>query len=203
MVYGKSESIRSVSLLLFMTSRITIYCSLWYLLFFDTMLVLQVISSRISNCHTGFMAHISNLTSISSYFSTNVISEIPLSFRYDDDLEGAKFTQPKEGYTPHASKKAKKNSIGNALPKRVLSGVFSEDYDVVQEKILDPRGPDIDTWNKIFFASCLTSLFVDPLFLLLPRAKEDICIHVSAPAEVTLTVIRSLADVFYIIHIFV
>ncbi|XP_048225574.1 protein CNGC15c-like isoform X2 [Ricinus communis] len=67
--------------------------------------------------------------------------------------------------------------------------------------ILDPRGPLIQTWNKIFFAACLTSLFIDPLFFLLPQVKEDICIHVSIPLEAAFTVIRSLADLVYIIHI--
>lgn len=103
-----------------------------------------------------------------------------------------------------ASKKAENVSACKIFPRKVLSRVFSEDYeyDAVEKTILDPRGPLIDKWNKIFFAACLTSLFVDPLFFLLPKV-ENHCIHVSTNLEVAFTAIRSLADIFYIFHVFV
>lgn len=89
-----------------------------------------------------------------------------------------------------------------------MSSVFSEDYEFEYEaartKVLDPHGPAIHRWNKIFLVACLVSMFVDPLFFYLPGvAKEDLCITISIPLEVVLTVIRSLVDVFYMIQIYV
>lgn len=104
------------------------------------------------------------------------------NFRFHDDLELPKFTSDKG---------------------KVLSRVFSEDYEVVEKLILDPRGPIVNRWNKIFLVACLISLFVDPLFFYLPVAKDNMCIDVCVTLEAVLTVIRSLVDAFYIIQIFV
>lgn len=92
---------------------------------------------------------------------------------------------------------------GRSLKAKVLSRVFSEDYERVKKKILDPRGPIIRRWNKIFLIACLISLFVDPLFFYLPVVQDDVCIDIGMTLEVVLTVIRSVADVFYMIQIFV
>ncbi|KAG6696993.1 hypothetical protein I3842_09G176700 [Carya illinoinensis] len=97
-----------------------------------------------------------------------------------------------------------KDSTGKPFGGRVLSRVFSEDYDMVEKiAVLDPRGTFVDRWNKIFLLACLISLFVDPLFFYLPVAYEEACIDVSVSLEVTLTVIRSLVDAFYIVQIVV
>ncbi|KAF5475852.1 hypothetical protein F2P56_007614 [Juglans regia] len=96
-----------------------------------------------------------------------------------------------------------KDSTGKPFGGRVLSRVFSEDYDVVEKIVLDPRGTFVDRWNKVFLLACLISLFVDPLFFYLPVAYEEACIDVSVSLEVTLTVIRSLVDAFYIVQIVV
>ncbi|CAI9105047.1 OLC1v1003893C3 [Oldenlandia corymbosa var. corymbosa] len=92
---------------------------------------------------------------------------------------------------------------GKSLKAKVLSRVFSEDYERVKKKILDPRGPAIRRWNKIFLVACLVSLFVDPLFFYLPRVQENVCIEIGKPLEIALTVIRSIADIFYMVQIFV
>ncbi|GMP98778.1 hypothetical protein CsSME_00046533 [Camellia sinensis var. sinensis] len=92
---------------------------------------------------------------------------------------------------------------GRSLKAKVLSRVFSEDYERVKRKILDPRGPTIQRWNKIFLLACLVSLFVDPLFFYLPEVRDDICIDIGYTLEVVLTIIRSIADVFYMIQIYV
>ncbi|GLU11830.1 hypothetical protein SLE2022_285500 [Rubroshorea leprosula] len=91
---------------------------------------------------------------------------------------------------------------GNFLKAKVLSRVFSEDFEGVK-KILDPRGPIIRRWNKIFLAACLVSLFVDPLFFYLPEVRGEACIDIGIVLEVILTIVRSLADIFYIVQIFI
>lgn len=90
-----------------------------------------------------------------------------------------------------------------SLKAKVLSRVFSEDYEREKRKLLDPRGQTIQRWNKIFLVACLISLFVDPLFFFLPIARDENCIDLVVTLEVILTVVRSLADIFYIVQIFI
>ena len=92
---------------------------------------------------------------------------------------------------------------GRSLKAKVLSRVFSEDYERVKRKILDPRGKSIRRWNKIFLVACLISLFVDPLFFYLPDMGDAVCLDIGVPLEVALTLIRSMADIFYMIQIYV
>ncbi|XP_059659491.1 protein CNGC15c isoform X2 [Cornus florida] len=113
-------------------------------------------------------------------------------------IDGRQITGP-------SSKKVEKevHKAGRSLKSKVLSRVFSEDYEKVKKKILDPRGPTIRRWNKIFLVACLISLFVDPLFFYLPMVRGDVCIDIGITLEVVLTIIRSIADVFYMVQIFV
>lgn len=94
-------------------------------------------------------------------------------------------------------------SRGKSLKAKVLSRVFSEDLERVKTKILDPRGQTIRRWNKIFLIACLVSLFVDPLFFFLPVMRKEACITIGTRLEVVLTLIRSLADAFYIAQILI
>lgn len=141
------------------------------------------------------------------------------TFRFEDDVELAKLpsvngvgvvkfkykidgTQVQETSTKRTDKELPGKS-GKSLKAKVLSRVFSEDYERVKKKILDPRGPTIRRWNKIFLITCLISLFVDPLFFYLPEVKDQVCIDIGIPLEVVLTILRSVADVFYIIQIYI
>lgn len=103
------------------------------------------------------------------------------------------------GKHPHDQK------MGKSLKKvKVLSRVFSEDFERVTKKILDPEGQAVRRWNQVFLVSCLVALFVDPLFFLVPRVQEDqLCADDDISFQVGLTLIRSVCDVFYIIHILV
>lgn len=88
----------------------------------------------------------------------------------------------------------------------VLSRIFSEDYDSlldVKKNIFDPHGPRKHQWNRIFLVACLVSLFLDPLFFYLPATSKMQCIELTTSLEVVITVLRSLADVFYFVQIFV
>ncbi|KAK8488324.1 hypothetical protein V6N12_046659 [Hibiscus sabdariffa] len=126
------------------------------------------------------------------------------SVRFRDDPE--KNTCSSAGKTHSSkfkSKVPKKTAIGKTFHKKELSRVFPEDYEVVEKGIFDPRGPDISRWNKLFLVACLISLFIDPLFFYLPQAHKGLCISVSLPLEIDLTIVRSVVDVFYILQIFV
>ena len=130
--------------------------------------------------------------------------------RFHDDLETEKLTESKESHLSmqdykmmSGKQKLRKDAICKSMEGRELSRVFSEDYDAEEMLILDPRGPRVNRWNKIFLVACLISLFVDPLFFYLPVAKKDKCIDMSTGLEVSLTIIRSMVDAFYIIQIYV
>ncbi|KAL2502756.1 putative cyclic nucleotide-gated ion channel 15 [Forsythia ovata] len=140
------------------------------------------------------------------------------SVRFQDALETEESAPPRNGnFVIFATTiKGNKNETPKSFPKNAetrttikpfqdkkLSRVFSEDYKIVQKKILDPRGPVLSQWNKCFLISCFTSLFVDPLFFYLPSVKEDMCLHASIPHEIALTIIRSVVDALYMIQIFV
>ncbi|XP_077229554.1 cyclic nucleotide-gated channel 15 [Tasmannia lanceolata] len=137
------------------------------------------------------------------------------SVRFQDDLEVAKFTTSKTDnmfkltynidgrQLPESSSKKGPIKKGRSFKAKVLSRVFSEDYEVVKKKILDPRGSILHRWNKVFLVACIVSLFVDPLFFFLPGAQKEICISIGLRLEVGLTVIRSVTDVFYMIQIFI
>ncbi|GLU02505.1 hypothetical protein SLE2022_197540 [Rubroshorea leprosula] len=140
------------------------------------------------------------------------------SVRFQDDLEGAKVPTINEDgmikfkynidgtQAPEFNRKKGEElpgRTGKFLKAKVLSRVFSEDFDRVKKKILDPRGPFIRRWNKIFLVACLVSLFVDPLFFYLPRVRDEVCIDIGILLEVILTIVRSLADIFYTIQIFI
>ncbi|XP_068653356.1 protein CNGC15b-like isoform X2 [Aristolochia californica] len=129
-----------------------------------------------------------------SNFSTNRADNlVKLTYKIDG-------TQIPE---PSSKKTQSPGRTGRSLKAKVLSRVFSEDYERVKKKILDPRGPVLHRWNKIFLVACLVSLFVDPLFFYLPGSQKKACIDIEIPLEVGLTLIRSVADIFYMVHIFV
>lgn len=60
-------------------------------------------------------------------------------------------------------------------------------------------------WNRIFLISCLVALFIDPLYFYLPSVHNDSdttsCIKLDQTLSITVTFFRTLADLFYILHI--
>lgn len=96
---------------------------------------------------------------------------------------------------------------GGSLKDRVLSRAFSEELESLMSSganhlFFDPRGQLIHLWSKIFLAACLASLFVDPLFLYLTGTRQNMCIELKYSLAFTLSMIRSLLDLFYAAHIF-
>ncbi|KAI6669391.1 hypothetical protein NL676_004276 [Syzygium grande] len=91
-----------------------------------------------------------------------------------------------------------------SLKSKVLRNVFSEDYDKVKNRIFDPRGQTIRRWNRVFLTACLVCLFVDPLFFYVPSVDGDhLCLYDGQGLKILLTIVRSVADAFYIVQIIV
>ncbi|KAK7324930.1 hypothetical protein VNO77_28885 [Canavalia gladiata] len=125
--------------------------------------------------------------------ATNRDNEVKIKYHIDG-------TQIPEPSSKMAQKKVTRKKF---LKARVLSRVFSEDYDRVKRKVLDPRGQTIHRWNKIFLVACLVSLFVDPLFFYLPVVRDEVCIDIGITLEVILTLVRTVVDAFYMVQILI
>lgn len=71
-----------------------------------------------------------------------------------------------------------------------------------RKKVLDPQGPFLQKWNKVFVLSCVLAVSIDPLFFYIPvvnRTKQ--CLTMDSNLEITASVLRSFTDIFYILHI--
>ncbi|CAI0376518.1 unnamed protein product [Linum tenue] len=93
------------------------------------------------------------------------------------------------------------------IPKFGKFRVFLENNhagELWKNRIVDP-GSDISLqWNKVFLISCLVALFVDPLFFYLPtivQAEGSTCMAIDLKLGITVTCFRTIADVFYLMHI--
>ncbi|XP_051126065.1 cyclic nucleotide-gated ion channel 18 [Andrographis paniculata] len=69
-------------------------------------------------------------------------------------------------------------------------------------QILDPNSDIVSHWNHIFLLTCLISLFIDPLYFYLPYViEENACMTIDNEASVRITYCRTIADIFFILHI--
>ncbi|CAL5357074.1 unnamed protein product [Camellia sinensis] len=127
-------------------------------------------------------------------------------FQDEFEVESRRTTFDQEsGTIKHLQQNAKNKDMcgmtGRCFDTKALSMVFPEDYKGVKRSILNPRGPAVGKWNNFFFAVGLVSLFIDPLFLYLPVAEPDYCFETRMSLQIVLTIVRSVLDIFYIIHI--
>uniref|UniRef100_A0A1D1YDX1 Cyclic nucleotide-gated ion channel 1 n=2 Tax=Anthurium amnicola TaxID=1678845 RepID=A0A1D1YDX1_9ARAE len=89
-------------------------------------------------------------------------------------------------------------SMIHCLPPRNMSVEESKS----KTKILDPQGPFLQRWNKIFVLSCVLAVSVDPLFFYIPVVNDlKKCLDLDKKLEITASVLRSFTDMFYILHI--
>ncbi|CAN7139679.1 unnamed protein product [Brassica rapa subsp. narinosa] len=72
---------------------------------------------------------------------------------------------------------------------------------VSTHEILDPQGTFLQKWNKIFVLACIIAVSVDPLFFYVPVLdKANNCLDVDKKMQTTASVLRSVTDIFYAIH---
>ncbi|CAN6278156.1 unnamed protein product [Urochloa humidicola] len=68
-------------------------------------------------------------------------------------------------------------------------------------RVLDPQGPFLQTWNKIFVISCLISVSVDSLFFYAPAIDGDNnCLYLDNKLDKIASILRSLTDIFYLLR---
>ncbi|XP_015971530.1 cyclic nucleotide-gated ion channel 1 isoform X2 [Arachis duranensis] len=87
-------------------------------------------------------------------------------------------------------------SFKSFLFSRAFSSNFSS-----RKKILDPQGPFLQKWNKIFVLLCVIAVSLDPLFFYVPVIDDEKkCLSLDNKMEITATVLRTFSDIFYIVH---
>lgn len=92
-------------------------------------------------------------------------------------------------------------SLKDSLKSYSLNHAHTKDMES-RKKILDPQGPFLQRWNKIFVLSCVVAISLDPLFFYIPVVDNDKkCLGLDRKLEITASVLRSFTDVFYILHI--
>lgn len=81
--------------------------------------------------------------------------------------------------------------------------VFRENHEPWQQRIIDPGSDIFLQWNRVFLFFCLVALFVDPLFFYLPSVRNfgtSSCLATDLNLRIVVTCFRTLADVFYLLH---
>ncbi|XP_057248136.1 protein CNGC15c-like [Beta vulgaris subsp. vulgaris] len=98
-----------------------------------------------------------------------------------------------------------KNSKRKGHSESQYSSKVSSDNYNKKEKwlIVDPRGSLAHRWNMLLFMASMISLFVDPVFFLLPEARPELCIQLGGDLKVILSTLRTAFDFIYMINILV
>ncbi|KAJ1290797.1 hypothetical protein BS78_02G270700 [Paspalum vaginatum] len=83
--------------------------------------------------------------------------------------------------------------------------VLNENNTPWHQRILDPGSNIVLRWNRVYLMACLFALFIDPFFYYLPLVRKDdkgySCVANDHGLSVRITVLRSLADLFYMLNI--
>ncbi|XP_062018688.1 probable cyclic nucleotide-gated ion channel 14 [Rosa rugosa] len=125
---------------------------------------------------------------------------------YNDEKQDGNFSWEKSDITqkhlkePLSGDRAKKTTRFRGFK------VFPENHEPHQKKVLDPGSDIFLKWNRIFLISCLVALFVDPLFFYLPSVHNDdssSCMATDLNLGIVVTCFRTLADMLYLLHIFI
>ncbi|XP_058743880.1 cyclic nucleotide-gated ion channel 1-like [Vicia villosa] len=68
--------------------------------------------------------------------------------------------------------------------------------------VLDPQGPLLQKWNKIFVITCVMAVSMDPLFFYIPVIDDEKkCLGLNGTLKITASVLRTFFDLFYILRI--
>lgn len=87
-----------------------------------------------------------------------------------------------------------------SLPSRTRKP--SKELKSPRKKILDPQGSFLQEWNKVFLISTVLAVALDPFFFYIPiLQREETCLDLDTKLGVIACVLRSIVDIFYILHI--
>ncbi|XP_040988351.1 cyclic nucleotide-gated ion channel 1-like [Juglans microcarpa x Juglans regia] len=109
------------------------------------------------------------------------------------------------GRGSETNKSLKNNQI--SIPSHVDGQPRKDHSGPKKTKILDPQDQFLQTWNKIFVLSCVISVALDPLFFYTPVLKVNgkkkcLSFEWDKTLAIIASVLRSVTDAFYAIHIY-
>ena len=135
-------------------------------------------------------------------FYSNEKKNLELPWEKNDGKRRFEFALPvfKMGTAPLTNAVGDKGKISSDLGR---FKIFVENNEAQQKWILNPESETILRWNRVFLFSCLTALFVDPLFFYLPSVihhNRSSCMTTDFNLGIAVTVFRTFADVFYLFH---
>ncbi|EOA39780.1 hypothetical protein CARUB_v10008437mg [Capsella rubella] len=80
--------------------------------------------------------------------------------------------------------------------------ILKETSGTTKKNIINPQDLFLQNWNKIFLFACVLALAIDPLFFYIPIVDGTRhCLTLDSELEIAASLLRSLIDAFYIIHI--
>ncbi|GLJ36612.1 hypothetical protein SUGI_0736330 [Cryptomeria japonica] len=92
-------------------------------------------------------------------------------------------------------------NIGCSLVNEVSRVVFPEDLKLFKKSLFDPQDKVLQRWNRFFIISCMIAIFVDPFFFYVPLVDDGLnCLGIDKNLATVVTVLRSLIDIFYLVH---
>lgn len=71
------------------------------------------------------------------------------------------------------------------------------------DRIYEPASPLVAKWNHIFLVTCLIALFLDPIYFFLPVILHPGCMSIDVGLGVLVTFFRTVADLFFFMHILI
>ncbi|GLU11242.1 hypothetical protein SLE2022_280000 [Rubroshorea leprosula] len=92
------------------------------------------------------------------------------------------------------------SSSSSAPPPPTVPGIVTNSLLLWRYQILVPDSDIVTYWNHVFLVTCLIALFIDPLYFFLPYVGGPACLQTDNRMGVIITVFRSIADLFYLLH---
>ncbi|XP_059277228.1 cyclic nucleotide-gated ion channel 4-like [Lycium ferocissimum] len=124
--------------------------------------------------------------------------ELELSYNYSDsdDDEDEEEEDNIEEIEEEEKEDNKSNDCYNICSGRGRGGGLT---DIFSWKVIDPRAPWVQEWNRVFLLVCATGLFVDPLFFYALSISEScMCLFIDGWFAVTVTVLRCMTDALHL-----
>eukprot|EP00250_Pteridium_aquilinum_P026681 c33415_g1_i1 orf=551-2575(+) len=93
------------------------------------------------------------------------------------------------------------HTSSHQVPNALFGGARQGWSKVFRFAVVDPNTKFVRNWNKFFVIACLIAIFLDPLFFLLFSVDQEyLCITFNTTFATVVTVLRSVTDIIYFMH---
>ncbi|XP_039009872.1 cyclic nucleotide-gated ion channel 18-like [Hibiscus syriacus] len=101
---------------------------------------------------------------------------------------------PSFSYLPSAPASTTTTTTGSRPPPSKVNAPTDSSL------VFDPTSDIVSSWNHVFLIICIMALFIDPLYFFLPYVGGPACLASDAGMGVFITVLRSMADLLYLMN---